>query len=773
MRRLFLLRGLPASGKSTFIRGNGLEKLTLCADDIRLMYGSYSYNLDPEKSYTSSPTIKGNQDGRVWKLLFSLLEERMLKGETIFVDATHYSRRSLNEYNKLKEKYKYKVYVVDFTHVPLDVCLARNAERGYKRVPSDVIRKMHTEMIGTSIPSRYNLIKPDDLKDIANWKVTDLNKYKQVQIIGDIHSCYTALMEGLELENGSLRDDTFYVFTGDYFDRGIEHVETFKFITSIQDKENVVLLEGNHEIHWRNLLTGHEVRNFDTKKNTFPPILAYLDDIYKHSSPEEKLAKRNKVIARFVRSLMPVFYFHFNGEYYLCNHGGITRDYNVSSIGFYNSDRNYMENFDVPEEIYVKGIGGYQYDIDEAWDHNNQLMSTKVIQVHGHRNIGLEPIDKYKSSWNLEQGVETGLNLGTVVISKDHTEFRYTPNPVFNHRELERNLQIDLNTLDNDTIRDILDDSPFIHSKIFYEPRSNSVSNFIKSYNFTREAFRGQKWNRFSIMARGLFLNENGDIVMRGYHKFFNLEENNDNKLENVLRKVTYPITAREKHDGFLGLSSFYQYEGRPLFSSKGGSHSHGKVLEHSISKEVDINNYIKVLKKYKDVTFLFECISEEGDMPHIVDYHGDALFLLDAINNDYTGTFNMDAFKEMASLGFNVPKERSLPDEESLLRYIEETRQQEDTEGAVLRDSNGYMFKLKTEWYSLWKSIRRHAPKLSSLDKTEVLEYISKIQDNRVATTLLQLNEKGILRNDLNTGSKEVDYNVKMIRERFQKSAD
>lgn len=169
---------------------------------------------------------------------------------------------------------------------------------------------------------------------------------------------------------------------------------------------------------------------------------------------------------------MPVFYFHFNGEYYLCNHGGITRDYNVSSIGFYNSDRNYMENFDVPEEIYVKGIGGYQYDIDEAWDHNNQLMSTKVIQVHGHRNIGLEPIDKYKSSWNLEQGVETGLNLGTVVISKDHTEFRYTPNPVFNHRELERNLQIDLNTLDNDTIRDILDDSPFIHSKIFYEPRS-------------------------------------------------------------------------------------------------------------------------------------------------------------------------------------------------------------------------------------------------------------------------------------------------------------
>lgn len=85
MRRLFLLRGLPASGKSTFIRENGLEKLTLCADDIRLMYGSYSYNLDPEKSYTSSPTIKGNQDGRVWKLLFSLLEERMLKGETIFV----------------------------------------------------------------------------------------------------------------------------------------------------------------------------------------------------------------------------------------------------------------------------------------------------------------------------------------------------------------------------------------------------------------------------------------------------------------------------------------------------------------------------------------------------------------------------------------------------------------------------------------------------------------------------------------------------------------
>ena len=40
MRTIFLLRGTPASGKSTWVEQNKLQQYTLSADNIRLMYQS-------------------------------------------------------------------------------------------------------------------------------------------------------------------------------------------------------------------------------------------------------------------------------------------------------------------------------------------------------------------------------------------------------------------------------------------------------------------------------------------------------------------------------------------------------------------------------------------------------------------------------------------------------------------------------------------------------------------------------------------------------------
>ena len=40
MRSLVILRGSPASGKSTWVKKMGLENYTLCADTIRLLVES-------------------------------------------------------------------------------------------------------------------------------------------------------------------------------------------------------------------------------------------------------------------------------------------------------------------------------------------------------------------------------------------------------------------------------------------------------------------------------------------------------------------------------------------------------------------------------------------------------------------------------------------------------------------------------------------------------------------------------------------------------------
>ena len=48
MRTLFLLRGAPGAGKSTWVKENQLEPYTLSADNIRQMTAGLVYDLSGE-----------------------------------------------------------------------------------------------------------------------------------------------------------------------------------------------------------------------------------------------------------------------------------------------------------------------------------------------------------------------------------------------------------------------------------------------------------------------------------------------------------------------------------------------------------------------------------------------------------------------------------------------------------------------------------------------------------------------------------------------------
>jgi len=49
-------------------------------------------------------------------------------------------------------------------------------------------------------------------------------------------------------DNGGIKDDEFYIFTGDYIDRGVEKCGGCKFPDIYHGQEEIVLmLEGNHE----------------------------------------------------------------------------------------------------------------------------------------------------------------------------------------------------------------------------------------------------------------------------------------------------------------------------------------------------------------------------------------------------------------------------------------------------------------------------------------------------------------------------------------------
>lgn len=61
---------------------------------------------------------------------------------------------------------------------------------------------------------------------------------------------------------------------------------------------------------------------------------------------------------------------------------------------------------------------------------------------------------------------------------------------------------------------------------------------------------------RISSKARGLFLDGNGNVVARGFEKFFNLGENEQTTRENIDKRLKFPVRVERKENGFLGLVS-------------------------------------------------------------------------------------------------------------------------------------------------------------------------------------------------------------------------
>lgn len=191
MRSLIILRGSPASGKSTWIEKMNLQNYTLSADYIRLLVESPI--IAPEYNHR---IISQKNDNYVWQLLFELLEKRMSRGEFVVIDATHSKSSDFSRYNKLCERYRYRKYYVDFSDVPLEECKRRNLLReDYKRVPENVIEKMYSRMETQSKTSGWIEVNKNNFWNEVGTKLFDLNKYEKINVFGDIHGCYDPLKE--------------------------------------------------------------------------------------------------------------------------------------------------------------------------------------------------------------------------------------------------------------------------------------------------------------------------------------------------------------------------------------------------------------------------------------------------------------------------------------------------------------------------------------------------------------------------------------------------
>jgi predicted kinase len=131
MFRLIATRGLPASGKTTFARRLQPGVVRVNRDDLRrMMHGTRLFTQWAE--------------GQVTRVQRAQVEALLAARVSVCVDDTNLRSRTLRDWAELAERFGAAFEVHDFTDVPLEECLRRDAARPEQdRVGEVAIRRLH------------------------------------------------------------------------------------------------------------------------------------------------------------------------------------------------------------------------------------------------------------------------------------------------------------------------------------------------------------------------------------------------------------------------------------------------------------------------------------------------------------------------------------------------------------------------------------------------------------------------------------------------------
>lgn len=147
---LYILSGLPGSGKSTWAKKNLPNAVVVCKDNIRK---EICGDVDDQ-----------SQNARVFRIARARTKELLAEGKDVILDATHLTEKSRRDMAELAPKGT-PVVIVWF-NTPLKTCLERNAGRE-KLVPESVIRKMHFTFARPKKSECSRLIVVNERKEMA------------------------------------------------------------------------------------------------------------------------------------------------------------------------------------------------------------------------------------------------------------------------------------------------------------------------------------------------------------------------------------------------------------------------------------------------------------------------------------------------------------------------------------------------------------------------------------------------------------------------------
>lgn len=140
---LFVIRGIPGCGKSTFVQ-KYLTKISnvIESDVVREKMNGRIFKNGRE-------CINEANGDKVWKEIFKQLRDSLSQNQSTTIDATNINIWQLKEYKDLAKEYNAELIIIDFSDISLEEAKIRNSLRipEYKRVPEKVIEKMYRNLL--------------------------------------------------------------------------------------------------------------------------------------------------------------------------------------------------------------------------------------------------------------------------------------------------------------------------------------------------------------------------------------------------------------------------------------------------------------------------------------------------------------------------------------------------------------------------------------------------------------------------------------------------
>jgi RNA ligase len=231
---------------------------------------------------------------------------------------------------------------------------------------------------------------------------------------------------------------------------------------------------------------------------------------------------------------------------------------------------------------------------------------------------------------------------------------------------------------------------------------NNHPSLPLSIYNYSRETQFNEKWDDITLMCRGLILDKEGNVIARGFNKFFNLEEHTSEEIPNESFEVF------EKMDGSLIIG--FVYNGEFHTATRGSFTSEQSIDARKIVDEMKVSDIFK-----EGYSYLFEYIAPNNRI--VVDY-GDwrELVVLTIIDNKTNEEAKYPELISMACEGFRVvDRYLGIEDYAQLKSKIEGNK-----EGYVIRFKSGFRVKIKGEEYV---RLHRLITNFSNVDIWELLK--------------------------------------------------